>query len=137
MSEATIRPVDVINDLYETDCALDKVTAASSAMYELFFERVYVEHEWNKERHEFMTRMFSVLTDQLCDLRKEFGEALAKYNALYEKAHNTSAPAAPAGNAVEALEALVTSTYGILPPEGKARFCSYMAGFLEREVVQS
>ena len=47
-----------------------------------------------------------------------------------------AAPAAPAGDAVEALEALVASTYGILPPEGKARFCSYMAGFLEREVVQ-
>jgi len=46
-------------------------------------------------------------------------------------------PTAPAEIAVDALEALVTSTYGILPPEGKARFCSYMAGFLEREVVQA
>ena len=85
MSETTIRPVDVINDLYDADCALDKVTAAANAMYELFFERAYVEHELNKGRHEFMVRMFSVMMDQLFALKKELGEVLDNYTELYNQ----------------------------------------------------
>jgi len=75
----------VINDLYDTECVLDKTTAAANAVYELFFERAYAEHEWDKERHEFLCSMFGVMTDQLFALKKEFGEVLDKYDALCEK----------------------------------------------------
>ena len=85
MPKATICPVEVINDLYDAECVLGKTTAAANAMYEIFFERAYVEHEWDKERYEFLSNMFSVMTDQLFALKKEFGEVLDKYNALHEK----------------------------------------------------
>ena len=45
--------------------------------------------------------------------------------------------ATASADAVEPLQALVTATYDTLPPEGKARFCSFMADFLEREVVRA
>jgi len=82
----TVRPVDVINDLYETECAVRKTTAAASVMLELFFERVYIEHEWDKGRHELLSNMFGVLTDQLFSLKHEVEAMGAKYEAMHQEA---------------------------------------------------
>ena len=78
----TVRPVDVINDLYDTECAMGMATAAVSAMHELFFERVYAAHEWSEQRYDFAARMFSVLSDQIFNLKEELDKVSAKYDAM-------------------------------------------------------
>ncbi|MDR1463806.1 MAG: hypothetical protein LBJ11_00710 [Oscillospiraceae bacterium] len=85
MGKLTVIPVDVINDLYETECAMRNTTAAASAMYELFFERVYAAHEWDKQRYDFASRMFSVLSDQIFNLKEELDKVSAKYEAMHRR----------------------------------------------------
>ena len=82
-----VRPVDVINDLYETECAMDKAWAVAEALRCLFFEPSYDERyytgELGKHHHEYVSNLFFVLTDQLFSLKEELDKVSTKYEVMH------------------------------------------------------